>query len=93
MKSESWLIAEFAGALMVFCLVSFWKIPVYEKGAYFIISGFAAALSMILGYKFGRSIPQQAGDAQPGQQTKSETTTAVISPSPEPPPAAPEVKK
>ena len=89
MKSESCLIIEFALALLLLGVLSFFFIPVYEKGLSAALTTFQSALIGLLGYKFGRSIPQQTGDAKPGQQTKSETTTTVASPAPEPSPVAP----
>jgi hypothetical protein len=83
-KSESWLIIQFATVLFILGLLSFFRVPAYEKGAWFVMGAFSAGFTAILGYKFGKSMPQQAGDARPGQASQSETTTTI---STGPPPA------
>ena len=60
MKSESWLIVELAGALLLLAVLSFFMVPLYEKGAWFVIGSFSTALGTVLGYKFGKGMPEQA---------------------------------
>ena len=76
MKSESWIIAELGLALLIFGILSFFRIPSYEKAAWFVIGSFSTAFSVVIGYKFGRSMPQQASDPKIGQISKSEVTTS-----------------
>lgn len=88
MKSESWLIIQFSLVLLAFGTLSFFFTPVYEKGAWEIMTIFSTALGTMMGYKFGKSMPQQSGDVKPGQATESVTTTKTASteqPPPEPP--------
>ena len=40
MKSESWIIAELGGALVLLAGLSFFYTPVYEKGAWFVMGAF-----------------------------------------------------
>jgi hypothetical protein len=82
MKSESWLIIQFALVLLIFGVLSFFFSPVYEKGAWAVMTGFMTALGTIMGYKFGRSMPQQLTDANPGQASQSTTDIQTI---PDPP--------
>ena len=82
LKSESWIIIELTAMLLVLAGLSCFFVPAYEKGFWYIIGVIGTALGMVMGYKFGRSMPQQATDAKPGQtsQTSSQVTTI-----PEPP--------
>jgi hypothetical protein len=87
MKSESYIIVELGAALLILSFLSFFFIPAYEKGAWFAIGVFSNGFSLVLGYKFGKGMPEQAGDAKPGQTSQSETTTKV---STQAPPEAPQ---
>ena len=92
MKSESWIIAELGCALLLLACLSFLFVPAYEKGAWFAFGTFASGFALVLGYKFGKGMPEQAGDAKPGQasQTKSVVeTTSQAPPSPSVPPPNP----
>jgi hypothetical protein len=82
MKSESWLIVQFGAALLALGLLSFFVVPAYEKGAWAIMTGFLTAMGTVMGYKFGRSMPQQSTDAKPGQTSQVQTS---ISNTPDPP--------
>jgi len=79
MKSESWIVAELGAALLFLGLLSFFFVPAYEKGSSLVMDCFKVGFGLVLGYKFGKGMPEQAGDAKPGQtsQTKSviETTS------------------
>jgi hypothetical protein len=74
MKGDSWLILELVVILAAFGLVSFWYTPVYGAGVTFVTAIFADALKVLLGYRFGRSMPQQAGQPVAGQTSQSTTT-------------------
>ena len=93
MTSDSWLIIEALGGLFILGLLSFVWSPSYEKGAWFVITAFWGVLNLILGAKYSRKMPEQAGDAKPGQSSTSETTTTTTAPAPTepatPPVAAP----
>ena len=82
MKSESWIIVELGMALLLLALLSFFLTPAYEKGAWFAIGIFANGLSLVLGYKFGKGMPEQAGDAKPGQASQTETTSKTTTQAP-----------
>ena len=84
MKSESWIIAELGGALLLLAAMSFFLTPSYEKGAWFVIGVFASGFSLVLGYKFGKGMPDQAGDAKPGQASQTESTSKVSTQAPDP---------
>lgn len=91
MKSENWIIVEFAAALFILGFVSFFKVPAYERGVWFVAGAFSVALTAIMSYKFGKNMPQQSTDAKPGQTSQTEST---IKTTPDPPatpatPAAP----
>jgi hypothetical protein len=102
MKSENWIIVELGAVLLILAVLSFFMIPKYEKGAWFAVNIFSSALSTVIGYKFGRSMPEQSGDAKPGQSStvKTEstvsgpaTTEPVVEPLPAPPaPVSPKGK-
>jgi hypothetical protein len=85
LKSDTWFIIEVALILAVLGVLSFWQVPVYEKGAAMVMVVFADALKVLLGYKFGRSMPQQTTDAKPGQ---SSVVDSKITNVPEPPPTS-----
>ena len=85
MKSESWIIAELGAALLLLAGLSFFLTPSYEKGAWFIMGAFVAGFNLVLGYKFGKGMPEQAGDAKPGQTSQ---TKSVIETTSQAPPAA-----
>jgi len=70
MKSESWLIVQLGAALLVLGALSFFVIPAYEKGAWFVMGAIYGAFNAVIGYKFGRSMPQQASNSAPEQQAK-----------------------
>jgi sugar phosphate permease len=82
MKSESWIIAELGGALVLLAGLSFFYTPVYEKGAWFVMGAFVAGFNLVLGYKFGKGMPEQAGDAKPGQASQSKTTSETTTQAP-----------
>jgi len=74
MQSESWIIVELLILLAIFGGLAFFRIPAYEKGAWMVMGAIWTALSTILGYKFGKNMPQQAADPKPGQTTQSTVT-------------------
>lgn len=82
MKSESWLIVQVGMVLAILTGLCFFVQPVYEKGAWAGLVVFSSAFSGLLGYKFGRSMPQQSTDAKPGQTSEVQTKIATT---PEPP--------
>jgi hypothetical protein len=86
MKSESWLIIQVGFILAILTGLCFFVVPVYEKGAWAGLVVFSSAFSGLLGYKFGRSMPQQTTDAKPGQTSEVQTKIATT---PEPPAAEP----
>jgi sugar phosphate permease len=90
MRSENWIIVEVGSALLLITILGFFKMPVYEKGVEIVVSAFVAAFSMIIGYKFGRSMPEQSGDPKPGQTAK--TVTETIPPPAETPAQEPQIK-
>jgi len=83
-KGDTWLILEIAVILAAFGLISFWFVPVYTAGTVLVMGIFADALKVLLGFKFGRSMPAQSGDAVPGQASQSTTTTETTSTDPAP---------
>ena len=74
MKSENWIVVELGAALLLMALLSFFVEPRYEKGVWFTIGVFASGLSLVLGYKFGKNMPQQAGDVRDAPPAPIETT-------------------
>ena len=82
MKSESWIILELGVALLLLAALSFFVIPAYEKGAWFAFGTFASGFALVLGYKFGKGMPDQAGDAKPGQSTQTETSSKTSTQAP-----------
>ena len=78
-KSEDWLIAGLGTAVLIALVLAFIVKPVYEAGASHIIDGLLGALTIAMGYKFGKSMPQQAGDPKSGQTSESTTTVKATS--------------
>jgi hypothetical protein len=89
MKSENWIIVELGACLMGLALLSFFYTPSYEKAVWFLIGVFATQFGNIMGYKFGRSLPQQTTDARPGQTSQVKMETTPDPPTPPTPPSAP----
>jgi hypothetical protein len=77
MKAESWIIMELGVALFILALLSFIWTPSYEKGAWFAIGVFSNGLNLVLGYKFGKGMPEQVGDPKSGRATTSQTTSTT----------------
>ena len=72
MKSETnWIIAGLGGALLIVAILGFFMAPAYEKLVWFAAGVFGTQLANVLGFKFGRSMPQQAANgttpAPPGK--------------------------
>lgn len=88
MKSESWIIVELILILLGVAILSCFFVPAYEKGFWYVTGAIGGSLSVVLGYKFGRSMPQQTTDAKPGQTSQVQSNIATI---PEPPPIPPAV--
>ena len=85
MKSENWIIVELGSALLLLTVLGFFRTPAYEKLVWFAAGTFSSQFCAVVGYKFGRSLPQQVGDAKPGQSSQTDTTTRVTAPDPAPP--------
>lgn len=76
MKSETnWIISGLGGSLFVVTILAFFLTPAYEKVVWFAAGVFGTQLANVLGFKFGRSMPQQNTDAKPGQTSSSTTRT------------------
>lgn len=71
MKNEDWVILWLLTAVMILALLSFARVPAYEKAIEHISDALSGSLLTVIGYKFGRSMPQQANDPKPGQQQTS----------------------
>jgi hypothetical protein len=79
MKGDTLLAIELILLLSAFGIISYWRIPIYEPAVKMVTDLLGDALILVLGYKFGRSMPMQAGDAVPGQSSQSTTTTETKS--------------
>ena len=77
MKSTSWVIIELGAALVFLATVSFFFTPAYEKGVWSIMGALILAFGNALGVKSGGALPQQVGDAQPGQSSQTTSTKTV----------------
>jgi hypothetical protein len=83
MKSETnWIIAGLMFSLLAVTVMGFFLTPAYEKMVWFAGGVFGTQLANVLGFKFGRSMPQQSTDAKPGQTSETQTTIATT---PDPP--------
>jgi len=82
MKSENWIIVEALAFLWSVTVLGFFRVPAYDKGVWFIVGVVAGVLTTVIGYKFGRSMPAQAGDQKPGQTSETKTTTETAPPPP-----------
>jgi hypothetical protein len=81
-KSESIIAIELGAFLLLLSVMSFFFVPAYEKGVWLGIVAFSNGFSLVLGYKFGKGMPEQAGDAKLGQSSQTETTSKTITQSP-----------
>ena len=86
MKSENWIIVELGSALLLLTILGFFRTPAYEKLVWFAAGTFSSQFCAVVGYKFGRSLPQQVGDAKPGQSSRTTTESEVTAPAAQPPP-------
>ena len=59
--------------LLVLGVLSWFKVPAYEKGAYLVLFAFSNAFSGVLGFKFGITSPGMPSDT-PVQQGNSQVT-------------------
>ena len=60
MKSETnWIIGGLGTALLLIAVLGFFLTPAYEKLVWFAGGVFGTQLANVLGFKFGRSMPQQ----------------------------------
>ena len=91
MSGDSLLIVELGLALLLMGAFSVFFSPAYAKAFDRITEVIAFAFTSAVVYKWGRSMPQQAGDPKPGQTSESTTsTTSAVPPvpAPEAPPKA-----
>ena len=65
------------GVLVLFGILSFFKVPMYEKGAWLVIGAASSALTGALGFKFGVTNATPQADAQP--QAPSAPTLPPVS--------------
>jgi hypothetical protein len=86
MKSDSWIILEVGGALLLLSMMCFFFTPAYEKGLWLVISALVVQLGNLLGAKYGSKMPEQSTDAKPGQ---SSIVDSKITNVPDPPAADP----
>ena len=82
MKSENWLIVELGACVMALAVMAFFLEPRYEKCVWFIAGVLCTQFGNVMGYKFGKSMPQQAGDPKTGQTGQTETTTHATADTP-----------
>ena len=80
MSGDSWLVVELGMALLLLAILSFFFIPAYAKAMDRVTDVIAIAFTAVISYKFGRSMPQQAGDPKPGQSSQSSVTTKADTP-------------
>jgi hypothetical protein len=88
MSGDSWLVVELGAALLFLAALSFFVVPAYSKAADRVTEVIAIAFTSVISYKFGRSMPQQAGDPKPGQSSQTSVITKA-DPPPAPPPPVP----
>jgi len=67
MKARVGSSVELLILLAIFGGLAFFRIPAYEKGAWMVMGAIWTALSTILGYKFGKNMPQQAARPEASQ--------------------------
>ena len=92
MSGDSWLVVELGAALLFLATLSFFFVPAYAKAMDRVTEVVAIAFTSVISYKFGRSMPQQAGDPKPGQSSQSSVTTKADTPLDAKPPVVPPVK-
>ena len=85
MKSESWIIIELTAMLFALAILSYFRQPSYEKGVWLIMGLFYGALNAVIGFKFGKNMPEQKGDPREGQTGSSETTSTTTTETVTPP--------
>ena len=92
MSGDSWLVVELGVALLSLAILSFFFVPAYPKAMDRVTDVVAIAFTAVISYKFGRSMPQQAGDPKPGQSSQSSVATKTDMPLDPKVPTAPPVK-
>ena len=81
-SKSSWVAIVCLAGLTVLGVLSFFFEPKYAVGLMMIITAIATTMANSLGVKSGAAMPQQAGDAKPGESTQSKTTSEIISQAP-----------
>jgi hypothetical protein len=93
-KSSSWVILECLVVLAILGVLSFFTEPKYGIGVGMVLTAIIAVLNNTVGTVSGGKMPEQAGDAKPGQSSTVTTEStvsvpAVTEPVAEPLPAPP----
>lgn len=78
MKSETnWIIGGLGLGLFIIAVLAFFVNPVYEKLVWFAAGVFGSQLANVLGFKFGRSMPQQGPPPPPPTEPDKPTLPGV----------------
>ena len=78
MSGNSWLTLQVLIAIVIFGLASFLWVPKNPTVITIIITALVGIIQNLTGVKAGGKMPEQAGDAKPGQS--SQTTVATQTP-------------
>ena len=87
MSGGSWFSLECLIGLVIFGVLLTFRTPAFPAAVYAIIGALIQAMGNSQGVKSGGKMPEQAGDAKPGQQSQ---TKSVIETTSQAPPAEPE---
>ena len=82
MNSNQWIALECLIVLAVLGVLSFFRKPEYEFGVGLIVGAIISGFNNSLGVQSGSRMPEQAGDAKPGQASKTESTIKTTTQAP-----------
>jgi hypothetical protein len=87
MKSSSWVILECLVVLAILGVLSFFTEPKYGIGVGMVLTAIIAVLNNTVGTVSGGKMPEQAGDAKPGQSSTVKIESTVSAPNTDAPSA------
>lgn len=81
-RASSWIVTACLIILAAMGVSAFFWQPKDIGIVSTVLMAVGGVLNQVLGVKAGGSMPQQAGDAKPGQSSQTDTTTRVTAPDP-----------
>ena len=84
-RASSWIVTACLIILAVVGICSFFHAPKNAAIVFSVLTAITSVLNHVLGVRAGGEMPQQAGDAKPGQSSETKIERTVTAPDPAPP--------